>query len=815
MNFTAKSKFFNQTGEEDDDDCFSSEDSMSFFNFMIATLHKFLIVTNKSRNQNHVGFIFDIFYSIIELLIEIIQGNKKELLSKNRVDNSKNKSNNLTLFTFKTFVSLDSEVLFNDTLISGPGFKIRLLLISFFIALLEEKTNKELQKIIMKFLTLNKVLDSINFTMKNYFNEQTKDDPKFKDYYSDYSEKQIIQREFVFDHIIYSFFKHHYFHSEVSKVSKEFKLANNYYKYIKKISINEKSPEAKDLIKKIEKMSESEAKKQFALFNKKIIKNNEIAPINLTNEKEKSISISFIEHYYIIKFFESITKVVEIRLPQEHRNVSVIFTVPCEMIHLTEMTKEEFVHNVDRTNENSKKCELVRNLPLFQLEIEYFKNIKVNFIQKIILSIDFIYIQILMYLYATIFLIIMLFTLEGYKKIEPIVESEDRRRLNQIPIISNSRKLLELPSYITDAIDESISKYGLYYDFVNYGFVVLNGLFIFSWVSVKMPLYYIFDKFQYMEENKIQKEEDLTLINKIYISILNTMIGRDYINSLLYMFIISLIGAIMKRGEIIYAFFLLAILDLNQTLKGIAISIKAKGPDLVSSFIFLAFIVYFYTNIGFFFLNSHFEADIENDIPDNYCLCLSFCFLTNFDAGIRARGGAADQMIRISFERNTALYVYRLFYDLSYFLICIIIMIDLIFGIILGTFSEKREEERKHDNDKINHCFICHITREIIEKKREDFQIHREQKHYLWNYVEYMIFLNFSKMHELNAFNSFAKTNLDKKNICFLPSAQDDFEKDEITQEIILEKEDEEPEENSEESSENTERVEDNLIDEN
>jgi hypothetical protein len=82
----------------------------------------------------------------------------------------------MTLFTFKTFVSLDAEVLFNDTLISGPGFKTRLLLISFFIALLEEKTNKELQKIIMKFLTLNKVLDSINFTMKNYFNEITKDE---------------------------------------------------------------------------------------------------------------------------------------------------------------------------------------------------------------------------------------------------------------------------------------------------------------------------------------------------------------------------------------------------------------------------------------------------------------------------------------------------------------------------------------------------------------------------------------------------------------------------------------------------------------
>ena len=819
MNFTAKSKFFNQTDKELDENNSNSlaEESMSFFNFMVNTLHKFLLVSNKSRNQNHVGFIYDLFYSIIELLVEIIQGNKKELLSKIKTDNAKNKNNNMTLFTFKTFVSLDAEVLFNDTLISGPGFKTRLLLISFFIALLEEKTNKELQKIIMKFLTLNKVLDSINFTMKNYFNEQTKDDPKFKNYYSDYNEKQIIQREFIFDHNIYAFFKHHYFHSEVSKVSKEFKLANNYYKYIKKISINEKSPEAKDLIKKIEKLSESEAKKKFALFNKKIIKNNDIAPINLTNEKEKSISISYIEHYYIIKFFESITKVVEIRLPQEHRNVSVIFTVPCEMIHLTEMTKEEFVHNVDRTNENSKKCELVRNLPLFQLEIEYFKNIKVNFIQRIILSIDFIYIQILMYLYATIFLIIMLFTLEGYKQVEPVESDEGRRRLYQVLAFNNTRKLIEIPSYITSAIDESISKYGLYYDFINYGFVTLNGLFIVSWIAVKMPLYFIFDKFQYMEENKIQKEEDLTIINKIYISIINTMIGRDYINSLLYMFIISLIGAIMKRGEIIYAFFLLAIVDLNQTLKGIAISIKAKGPDLLSSFLFLVFIVYFYTNVGFFFLNDNFAADIENDIPDNYCLCLSFCFLTNFDAGIRARGGAADQMIRISFERNTALYLYRLLYDITYFLICIIIMIDLIFGIILGTFSEKREEERKHDNDKINHCFICHITREIIEKKREDFQVHREQKHYLWNYVEYMIFLNFSRMHELNAFNSFAKTNLDKKNICFLPSAQDDFEKGEITQEIIQEKENEEPEENSEDSSdyENTERIEDNLIEEN
>ena len=257
----------------------------------------------------------------------------------------------------------------------------------------------------------------------------------------------------------------------------------------------------------------------------------------------------------------------------------------------------------------------------------------------------------------------------------------------------------------------------------------------------------------------------------------------------------------MKRGEIIYAFILLAIIDLNKTLKGIAISIKEKGSDLVAAFILLAFIVYFYSNIGFFFFNDHFEADIEDDIKDNYCLSLSFCFLTNFDAGIRARGGAADQMIRISFERHTASYIYRLFYDISYFLICIIIMIDLTFGIVLGTFSEKREEERKHDNDKINHCFVCHITREIIEKKRENFNIHREQKHNMWNYVEYMIFLKFSDFHELSTYNSFAKVNLEKKNVCFLPSCQDDFEEDKIVEENAIEEEREKSRESSDEVS--------------
>ena len=800
MMSTNKSKFL---GGSDKDGAIDSEDSMSFYNFLINCLHKMLIISKKAHNKGHIAYLYDLFYVITELLVEVIQGNKKEILTKGRSYAIKN---NMSLYTFNTFVSVVAEILFDDSLIMGYAFKTRLLLISFFIAILEEKNNEEIQKCIMKFFTLNKVIASIIFTMKNYFYEQTKDNIEYREYYSNFNEKQISQREFIFDHTVFSFFKYHYFHSNVSKESKEFELANNYYKYIKELSVRGKSPEAEDLIKQTYKLSEEEAKKKFSLFNKKSTKPTEIAPINLINEKEKSISISYIENYYIIKFFEIITKVVEIRLPAEERNVDVIFTVPCEMVYLTEMTKEEFVYNVDRKNENTKKFELVKSIPLFQLEIEYFKNTKVDIISKSILSFNYNIVQIIMYLLATIFLIFMLFTLEGYTRAEQYIETEERRMRRLY------RFLIEIPSKITEAIDNSIDKWGGIYDLICYIFCGLNGILILSWIMVKMPLYYVLDKYKYLEEKKFENEKHLSWFNKGWIMFIKSILGRDYINSLLFMFLISLIGALMKRGEIVYAFLLVSIVNLNTTLKGIISSIQVKGPELGASFLLLIFLVYFYSNLGFFYLNDNFAADIENDIPDNYCLCLSFCFMTNFDAGIRARGGAADQMIRISFERNTFLYTMRFFYDITYFLICIIIMIDLVFGIILGTFSEMREEERLSDNDKINHCFMCHITREIIEKKKEDFQYHREKRHNLWTYVDYMIFLKFSELRSLNAINLFARMNLDNKNICFLPSYQDNFgeeeqktkkekEKEEEEEEEVEETEEEESEENSDSNS--------------
>ena len=466
------------------------------------------------------------------------------------------------------------------------------------------------------------------------------------------------------------------------------------------------------------------------------------------------------------------------------------------------MSKEEFIYNVNRTSESSKKNELLRTIPLFIEEINYFKNSNVNFLTKLVLSIDYVYVQIVVYIYAVLFAIFLLYTLKGYTQIEV----NDSSRL---------RNLISIQSKFSNAIDESIKDWGHIYNLIDYIYCALNAILIILWLVVKLPLYYQLDQIKYCDEKNI-KINELSFLKKVEISLLYSVFYRGYITTLIFIFLISLIGVSLERGEIVYCFFLLAIVNLNPTLKGIALSIYVKGPELLATLILLVILVYFYTNIGFFFFNSNYATTLE-DQDDNYCSSLVFCFLTNIDAGIRARGGTGDMMIKVSFERHTTNYIKRVFFDVTYFLICIIIMIDLVFGIILGTFAEMREQERIQVMDKYNHCFICDETRANLEKNKEDFKTHNEITHNLWNYTYYMIYLKNAELNDLNAIDTFARKSLDKKSPLFLPSWKDQHRSsnEEIIEKVNIDNDNEEEEEESEEMDDDIMERDEEYLDDN
>ena len=915
--------------------------NIKFFDFFLHVLLKIILISewdkldyNDENYHRQNRYLYDIFNAILEMLNEIIQGNRPEFLnhlgnsviendSKNSVDlidEFESKSMFLTnLITinggqiekqesikkektdnFQYFVKNVTDFIFRDKVSLELLYKIRNDLMQFFTSILEEKNcNEEVQKFIIKYLNINRVFNSISSILKSYYIKQSSEEdlekilktsrneqsniekniniPKrqsniqftkeitYSEIFNlnsmnldknntkmklDYSSKifpsiqkdyirtmKIKENNIIFDEKLLDYYRNLYFSIKDFNQTNEFQLSNAFYRYIKIISVLNKSEEAKQLIEEAEAMSEERAKRKFSVseahkktdkinslskketfiikkktlpfsrfsskannkqkkFNKKLTDNNkldesEFLEFNISNQKteennkrnifqKKSFNLKknndkkmlslinenlnefdkdSIEHYYIIKFFESITTTVEVRT-EGAINQTVIFTQLPEMMYLSKGTKSEFEREVNRDSEITKKNDLVRNVIYFQKEIKYYQNNHSN-LSRLFSKIDFLYIQMGSYIYALLFNLLLLFTLNGDIKItfEEIEEGSIKsRRINRDKIQS--------------LIDKSIYKWGTIYDSLCYFYVILNGVFIFAWIYFRMPLYYKIDRLKYIEENNIQNKKNLTFCQKIYIIVIMTIYDRDYILTLIYEFIFSLIGAIMERGEITYAFLLLPIIDLNNILKNIIVSIRLRYKEVALTFLLAFIIMYLFSNMAYFFFNKDFSQEIEY-MDDNVCKTLIFCFLNTLDSGLRARGGIGDSGIRLSYSRNKRHYIRRLIMDDFFFILIVIIAIDLVFGIIIGAFNTLRDEEQRHSADRKNHCFICHVNKNTLEKNRQNFNEHRTKVHNIWNYVDYMMTLKFSDVHDLNAINSYASQKIENKDISWLPTYKD------------------------------------------
>ena len=487
---------------------------------------------------------------------------------------------------------------------------------------------------------------------------------------------------------------------------------------------------------------------------------NEISFSLIRDKAKKYYDKDYIERFYIVKFFESITSTIEIR--NEDSGVqTVIFTHLPEMIYLSNGSKVQFEEKVNRESEISKKNDLVRHLEYFHKEIEYFKN---NFsaLSHWVSKIDFVYVKWISYIYALILNLIAMFTIHGDKFIS--LFEEDSNSYEVIKERRNDKKGIQ------NSINYSINHWQTTYDILNYIYLILNGILIFIWVYFQLPLYYELDKIKYLEENNHKKHLDLK--DKLYIIFIMIIIKRNSITSLIYEFLISLVSCILTRGQLIFPFLLLAIVDLNETLKNVILSIKYRHKEFILCF-FLAFIImYGLSNIAFFYFNSDFEQELDY-YDDNVCKSLVFCALNSFDSGLRARGGIGDSGQRISFIKSKTHYVTRLLLDDIFFFLIVIISIDLVFGIIIGEFAALREETQKHINDRKYHCFICHANKISVEKNRQNFTVHVNKEHNLWNYVSYMIFVKLSNLHDLNSINSYAREKIDNKDVSWLPSYKD------------------------------------------
>lgn len=93
------------------------------------------------------------------------------------------------------------------------------------------------------------------------------------------------------------------------------------------------------------------------------------------------------------------------------------------------------------------------------------------------------------------------------------------------------------------------------------------------------------------------------------------------------------------------------------------------------------------------------------------------CFLNVLNLGLRNGGGISDVIQYSYYESDhVGAFVFRIIYDLSFFIIMIILLLNLIFGMIIDAFGELRDQKRFNEEDRKNVCFVCGIERSEYER---------------------------------------------------------------------------------------------------
>ena len=128
-------------------------------------------------------------------------------------------------------------------------------------------------------------------------------------------------------------------------------------------------------------------------------------------------------------------------------------------------------------------------------------------------------------------------------------------------------------------------------------------------------------------------------------------------------------------------------------------------------------------------------------------------------------------------NQNTWVFFIRCLLDILFFLLVGVTLIGgVLFGIILDKYAELRENRMEVDESHQNTCFICQNSREDLDKDGASggFQMHVDDDHHLWHYINFYIYLDLIDPTELNGPESYVWGLLheDPFNLDWLPRGE-------------------------------------------
>ena len=560
----------------------------------------------------------------------------------------------------------------------------------------------------------------------------------------------------IYNFYINSFFNEDNFDNEI-----EFNFACTLYRYIKLINIKFENSEVKYFVNKYEKKQDVNTTEEYEIEKAK----EDVKPTGLINENKNMYYDEYYENYLTLKFFEKITRVVEVQ--REEQITKVIFTISPDFELLSKESKELFINNIKRNNRFTKLSYLMDHSNYFIGEMKFIKeyNKKMNVIQHIGNKINYKYFMIILFMASIVINIIMLVTLDASFTYE-LLDNPDETNNRLLQIGNDYHNILDTHSRY-GVNSETIKLWKPVYGGISLGFVVLSVLIGTIWCLSKLPLIYHNFKLRHILIDK-SEEKKLKFLTKVRLLIVESLLKSKLISSILLYSIFSILGYLKEDGSWAFSFTLLIVINLSTTIETILTALAMRWRSLLAAWCFQLTCMYVYANIGFFFLNKQFTTIIEGK-EYNLCRSLVNCMLIFFDFGLRRHGGIGELMPKVSYKHEKALYVSKFFFELSYYLIITVIIMNVVFGIIIDTFRELRLIHNEVEYEKANICLICGAKREELERNKINFITHINSDHNIWSYMHYMLRIKNSDPQDLMSINGYAYEKMDEKSTYWFP----------------------------------------------
>lgn len=238
-----------------------------------------------------------------------------------------------------------------------------------------------------------------------------------------------------------------------------------------------------------------------------------------------------------------------------------------------------------------------------------------------------------------------------------------------------------------------------------------------------------------------------------------------------------------------YSILLIDFITREETLRNVIRSVTRNVRSIIFTFILAVILVYFFSIVGFMFLQDDFLIEVSPVYSSQYCEapqkdeCLAvldqetikerscdtlwMCIITTLNQGLRNGGGIGDVLRPPS--STEPFYTLRLIYDMLFFFVVIIIVLNLIFGVIIDTFADLRTEKNNKEEIIKNTCFICGLERKAFDNKNVTFEEHIRSEHNMWHYLYFIVLIKVKDPTEFTGPESYVHQMVKDKCLDWFP----------------------------------------------